>query len=209
MVEVSLLDGRLRVVQTERGDGDAAVSWPVASSFGWNLPIAWVHQVHGVEVVEAREAGDGVDADGIIRRAEDSMVAAVRSADCVPVVVAAANGDAAVVHAGWPGVVSGVVERAGAALGAVLAVAVIGPHARACCYEFLGPARGDVEGALGTQYFRGPMLDLTAAIRDQLGRLGVGEIIDLDACTIHEERWYSWRRERTSARQALLVGPGR
>ncbi|ACU54171.1 protein of unknown function DUF152 [Acidimicrobium ferrooxidans DSM 10331] len=209
MIELSLLDGRLRVVQTERGDGDAAELWPRASAFGWELPCAWVHQVHGTAVVEAQEVGRGVDADGIIRRVGDQLVAGVRSADCVPVVLAARNGDAAVVHAGWPGVVGRIVERAAEGLGGDVRVAVIGAHARACCYEFVGPARSEVETTLGPQYFRGPTLDLTAAIRDQLGRVGVGEIVDLEACTIHEERWYSWRRDRTSARQALLVGPGR
>ena len=204
-----MLDGLLRVVQTERADGDASEWWPDATAFGWDLPIAWVHQVHGVEVADARAAGRGVDADAIVRRADAPLVAGIRTADCVPVVVAAADGAAAVIHAGWPGVVGGVIGQAGAALGGHAVVAVIGAHARGCCYEFVGPARVDVERVVGTQYFRGPNLDLTAAVRDQLASLGVEEIIDLDACTIHEERWYSWRRERTMARQALLVGPGR
>ncbi len=208
MLEVSLLDGLLRVVQTERSDGDAAAQWRDARRLGWQLPAVWVDQVHGSAVAEARYVRGPAAADALVRRREDALVVGIRTADCVPVAVATATGDAVVIHAGWPGIVGGVVSSALRALGGEGAVAVIGPHARVCCYEFRGPAREAVSARLGARYFVDDALDLTRAVIDQLREGGVDEVIDLGGCTMHDGRWYSWRRDRSAARQALLVGPG-
>jgi len=208
--EILLAHGRVRVVQTERADGDVGQGWEELAALGWQQRPVWVRQVHGSAVVEAACVSSQTEADAIVRRSGSELVAGVRTADCVPVALVAENGDAAVVHAGWPGITKGVVAAAGRALGVHARWAVIGAHARACCYEFLGePERAAVRAAIGDGYFRGAMLDLTAAVRDQLAALGVEQIVDLGGCTIHEPWWFSWRAEGTAARQALLVGPAR
>jgi YfiH family protein len=201
--------GRVRVVQTAADDGDAGARWARAEAFGWALPIVWLEQVHGDRVVEARFVSGSVEADAVVRRADDAVVVGIRTADCVPIVVSNGTGDAVAIHAGWPGVVAGIVTRAIEALGGEHRSALIGPHARACCYQFLGQAREQVLQALGPGYFREDCLDLTAAVVDQLRAAGVEVIDDRGACTVHDVRWYSWRRERTARRQAILVGPAR
>jgi YfiH family protein len=82
-------------------------------------PRAFVHQVHG-DAVAVAAAGAAFDchakADAVVCT-DPGRVAAVRVADCVPVLLATADGRAvAAVHAGWRGVVAGVVPRAIAAL---------------------------------------------------------------------------------------------
>jgi copper oxidase (laccase) domain-containing protein len=90
------------------------------------LPRAWVTQVHGsrVELVAPEPAGEYAETlEAEIRdrftgqTAADGMVTGVagvlltiRVADCVPVLLASQNGIVAAVHAGWRGVVSGIVE---------------------------------------------------------------------------------------------------
>ncbi len=60
------------------------------------------------------------------------------SADCLPIALARANGRApavAVVHAGWRGLLAGVVDSAVSALGGGTLAAAVGPAIGPCCYE--------------------------------------------------------------------------
>src|SRR6185437_700279 len=74
-----------------------------------------VHQVHGAGVVRVRmgEAFDtSVKADALVTN-DRSRVLSVRVADCVPVLIASGDGDrVAAIHAGWRGVIAGVVIAA-------------------------------------------------------------------------------------------------
>ena len=81
------------------------------------------------------------DADALVSAAP--VVLTIRTADCVPILlVAPAHHAVAAVHAGWKGMLAGVVERALAMLGArhgarpTEVLAAIGPAIGACCYEF-------------------------------------------------------------------------
>jgi copper oxidase (laccase) domain-containing protein len=90
------------------------------------LPRAWVTQVHGsrVELVAPEPAGEYAEtlaaeirdrftgqtaADGMVTGVPGVLLT-IRVADCVPVLLASQNGMVAAVHAGWRGVVSGIVE---------------------------------------------------------------------------------------------------
>jgi hypothetical protein len=126
----------------------------------------------------------------------------------------------AVIHAGWRGIVAGVVEAGFVALGAADPGAIrcfLGPCAGPCCYE-VGPevASRFPVGALrvrpGGEGGGSPrvQLDLAAAIWDRLAA-AVGLPLVLEAvapgCTICDrgEQWFSHRRSRTSARQGLIA----
>jgi polyphenol oxidase len=94
-----------------------------------------VHQVHGAVVhVVRRESSPALDgdtkADAIV--SDDPCLAlGVRIADCAPILLASADGRVvAAVHAGWRGVIAGVLPNAVKAmreLGATGIVAAIGP----------------------------------------------------------------------------------
>ncbi len=108
----------------------------IASTLGVDR-VVQTTQVHGARVVPA-DAAPGEAADAVVARGGSSPVAVgVRVADCVPVLLAdARSGDVAAVHAGWRGVVAGVVPAAVAALGpAPSLVAAVGPCIGACCFE--------------------------------------------------------------------------
>ena len=157
------------------------------------------HQVHASAVARLREASGeqrdpSLPADGQAT-AVRGLAVIVLTADCMPIALAS-GGAVAMVHAGWRGLAAGVVEEGVRALGelggsAEETVAVIGPCAGACCYEVGEEVHAAFEGA----HRRGAHIDLRAIARDRLLAAGVGEVRDVAACTICDERWFSHRRE--------------
>lgn len=179
------------------------------------LPWTWLRQVHGSDVVVVREPGQhaGVAADAAVT-ATPGCAVAVLTADCAPVALVGEGGVVGVAHAGWRGLVAGVVERTVDAMraeGAGRISATIGPCIHPECYEF-GPADLDVvaarlgDGVRATTAAGRPALDLPAGVRAALASAGVEEVTTIDACTACEPaRWYSHRARRERARQALVA----
>jgi YfiH family protein len=182
--------------------------------------IVQVKQVHGADVVEAREA-DGCEADAIVGRAAAGPVAVgVRTADCVPVLVAnPATGDVAAIHAGWRGVVRGIVPASLARLGGHGGrdgrgdcIAAIGPCIGPCCFEVGQEVAASIAGAahgvavIATQRGDKAYVDLRAAVRAQLIAAGLSDacIEDVPGCTKHEhDRFHSFRRDGASSGRML------
>jgi polyphenol oxidase len=75
-----------------------------------------VHQVHGPAVLRVRRGEPfdcGTKADALVCGDDPARVLSVRVADCVPVLLATSDGrTVAAVHAGWRGVIAGVVPAA-------------------------------------------------------------------------------------------------
>jgi len=142
-----------------------ALGQPRTKESGWQ-DVAAAMQVDPSRVVRAEQVhgcgvlvGDGAmppssRADIIVVR-DPTKAAAVRAADCAPlVIVDTGTGAVAAAHAGWRGMVLRVpavaveaIVRAGGSRPADLLVA-IGPSIGACCYE-VGPA---VRDAFETQF---------------------------------------------------------
>jgi YfiH family protein len=202
---------------TDRRQGDLAVTGdpgPLAARRAAVAPgpWTWLHQVHGADVVVVTEPGQhaGAEADAAVS-ATPGAVLAVHSADCAPLLLVGA-GTVGVVHAGWRGLVGGVVEAAAAAmadLGGPPVEAVLGPCIRARCYEF-GPAE---LAAVADRYGPGveartawgtPALDVGAAVAEACGRLGV-PLVDQGTCTACSPRHWSHRARSDAERQALVA----
>ena len=186
---------------------------------------ATVHQVHGTRVVDAREAGPDVRADGIVSD-DPSWTLAVSVADCVPVLmVDPAHGAVAALHAGWRGVVAGVVDagieelvgRYGARPDR-LRVA-IGPHISGPRYQVGAEVVGAFAQAGFPESVARPdpdaagrfLLSLDAAVRVALARSGVRprHVHDGGWCTASDpRRFFSHRRDRgASGRHWALLRP--
>jgi len=185
-------------------------------------PIAAARQVHGSKVIEAGSStglfmgelpiGELRDGDAVLAT-DESTCAVVLVADCVPIAIASAEGIRVAVHAGWRGLVSGVVQnsiKAARSAGATKLVAAIGPCIGPCCYEFSPSDLLAVEDAVGTRAQAvsdqgRPSLDLRACAIGILESFGV-EVCFVDAsCTSCSEGWYSARARRDTLRQALYV----
>ena len=176
---------------------------------------AWLQQVHGTEVVDAASAPAFARADAAVARTRH-VVCAVLTADCVPVLLADRDGQAvAVAHAGWRGLVAGVIEAAVARMSVPPAnvIAWLGPAIGPRAYE-VGPevreafVRHDAAAGAAFAPHRGDRLlaDLFLLARQRLAAAGVPAVYGGGHCTYTEAaRFYSYRREPTTGRFASLV----
>ena len=157
-----------------------------------------VKQVHGAEMVDAN---DGIEpADGHVS-SDPSRTLAVLSADCVLLLFAAPE-RVAVAHAGWRGMVGGMVESALAAVpGAeIFAGPAIGP----CCFE-VGP---EVIEAFAARYPSAVAderhIDLWAAAEAAVGDRPFHAARICTSC--HADLFFSHRRDKgKTGRQALIA----
>ncbi len=167
-----------------------------------------IRQVHEAEVVRAPRPGNRLPADG--QWTDDvSETLAVVSADCVLCLfIGGRKGDwkVAVAHAGWRGVVAGVVENAARAIGAH--TAYFGPAIGPCCFE-VGPEvveafRENFESSISSDERH---VDLWSAAAFAARRAGVREVFSARLCTsCHEDLFFSHRRDRgKTGRQALVA----
>ena len=208
---------RARIRISDRADGDFHVDGApdeLTARRQAFMPGAWtwLRQVHGATVVRVDGPGDGAgtEADASVTTAVGAVLA-VQTADCAPVVLAA-DGVVGVAHAGWRGIVDGVVPAAVAALRArtdTPVAAVLGPVIRPHAYEF-GEADLDRVVAVAGAAARGrtaaghPALDMGAAVRGVLARCGVDDVVDLELDT-SDPAWFSHRVRRDDGRQVTTV----
>lgn len=184
-----------------------------------DVPIAWVRQVHGSRTVDAGNvvgAADVPEADAI--RLRGGEAGAVMTADCLPVlVVDRAGHEALVIHAGWRGLVAGVIESAIAAMNSSPSdlMAWLGPAIGPCHFEvgdevrtaFLKAGDGHCAGAFRPAGESGQwMADLYELARIRLREAGVESLYGGGFCTFCDEsRFYSFRRDGTTGRMAALI----
>ena len=179
--------------------------------------LVFAEQVHGagVAVVDAPPDGavEGVDA---LVTATPGLGLVVLAADCLPVLLAdGAAGVVAAAHAGRQGLLGGVLQATLAAmqgLGATPAgtTAVLGPAACGACYEVPQEMADDAErrlpGSRATTRRGTASVDLVAGARAVLHGAGVGAVTAVGGCTLEQpERWYSYRRDRTTGRHGGIV----
>lgn len=175
-----------------------------------------VRQVHGAGVHACggceRFGAPVAEADAIVSR-HARCAPCVRTADCVPVLVACTGtGAVAAVHAGWRGIVAGVVGRAVAALvretGSVDAsgfAAAIGPCAGRDRYEVGPEVAAEFASAVGPGFVLAPgpgrrkeHIDCFGAVRAQLEAAGLSpaRIDGEERCTIAGAGdFFSYRRD--------------
>jgi YfiH family protein len=186
-----------------------------------------VSQLHGahVEVV----ASDSTDDPGEFRQREaDAVVllrtgaaAGIRVADCVPILVAdRVSGAVAAIHAGWKGIVAGVIPaaidtlqgRSGSNIKTI--VAAMGPHIGKRAFE----VGEDVAAFLAKMAPGKPVVnrddekwyvDLAQIVAFQLEAAGLeqGQIDRVSGCTFSEpDRFFSYRRDgRESGRHLAVI----
>lgn len=165
--------------------------------------LARTRQVHGTSVrvwdasshePDPRE----LEGDGHATSAP-ALGLTVLTADCLPVALGA-PGAVAMLHAGWRGLSGGILEQGVVALGQLAGgpsdiVAILGPCAGVCCYE-VGP---EVHAAFGRPPGASRNLNLRQIARERLMSAGVNSVLDAEACTICDERFFSHRREGARA----------
>jgi purine-nucleoside/S-methyl-5'-thioadenosine phosphorylase / adenosine deaminase len=179
---------------------------------------SWLNQVHGSEVLDldTRPTGNApATADASIATLP-GRVCVVMVADCLPVLFASRDGrHIGAAHAGWRGMMAGVLERTVAALGVTPSElsAWLGPAISQRHFEVGEEVRSAFLGAdAGAAGFfsaneRGRwQADLVGLARRRLAALGVGVISGGAWCTYEDrERFYSYRRDGKGGRMAALI----
>jgi YfiH family protein len=182
---------------------------------------AWLNHSSHVAIVGPQHLGAALQETDAMASATPGLALSMRFADCAPVLFHdAVRGVIAIAHAGWPGVVSGVV-------GATVRVmrnafdcrprdvwAGIGPAIRVECYEFGADLAQRVVAAcppgadiLVPQSDDAVHLDLIAAVKSQLNAAGVEDIEDSGICTAcNVGEWFSHRVEKKTGRFGIVLG---
>lgn len=183
--------------------------------------ISWLDQVHSSDIVDAcvtrLATADATYSDQL------GVACAVMTADCLPLLVCDREGrEVAAIHAGWRGLLGGVIENSVARFNAStddlmvwLGPAISQPHFEVGAEvrsAFIAASDIDqqplVDAAFAphsqqvNQYFA----NLYALARLRLQALGVSAIYGGDYCTFADaERFYSYRREPQTGRMASLI----
>jgi YfiH family protein len=174
----------------------------------------WLEQVHGVRVLDL-DRGDHGAADGAVT-GRPGTVCVILTADCLPVLLCDRSGRRiGAAHAGWRGLLDGVLPAAVAALGMSPGdvLAWLGPAIGQNAYEVgtevrdafvargWGAARRFAANARGRW-----QADLYGLARDSLAAAGVRAVHGGEFCTFTEsQRFFSHRREAPCGRMATLI----
>lgn len=175
----------------------------------------WLQQVHGTEVLRAPAPGTPT-ADASWTD-QPSVVCAIMSADCLPVLLADDQGSCVcAIHAGWRGMAAGVIE---AAVGQL-------PVAPSALSAWLGPAISQRHFEVGAEVrdaFVGLSASLDPAFKPAaradhflcnlylaatllLSELGINRVYGGDRCTFDEaSQFFSHRRDGQCGRMANLI----
>ncbi|MEX0826593.1 MAG: polyphenol oxidase family protein [Acidimicrobiia bacterium] len=187
------------------GDGrsDPASRAAISTSLGITADWAWLHQVHGREVVRVSRPGPQGDADAAFT-AQAGLPLAVSTADCYPVILEA-DGAVGIAHSGWRGTAAGVVaalRQAMAAAGFNPVRAAIGPGIGACCFEVGAEVAAQLPDHRRQTSWGTLSVDLRDAILAALDGL---DVWDAGVCTMSDDGYHSYRRDRAVERQVAVA----
>jgi polyphenol oxidase len=187
--------------------------------------IHFLSQVHGrvAHTLSGSEAQSLLilrEGDALVSRAH-GVACAVRTADCVPVLLAdRRSGAVAAVHAGWRGAVKGIVSSALEALRALAPdpslIAAIGPHISMAAFEVSEDVaetllKASHDPNIVDRSGPKPHVDLRRMLRAELHAQGLphAAIDDVWGCTVLEPaRFFSFRRDgKASGRHLSAIVP--
>ncbi|HJV87070.1 MAG TPA: peptidoglycan editing factor PgeF [Noviherbaspirillum sp.] len=188
---------------------------------------AWLTQVHGTTVLDAADVMSAMqtEAPGAAAPQADASIATrpgvvcvVQTADCLPVLFCDVNGRVVgAAHAGWRGLVSGVLEQTVSRMrdaGAGEILAWLGPAIGPDSFEvgqdvFDAFAGSDATLISAFKPIAGQekyLADIYTLARMRLAGSGVTQVHGGGLCTVKEaRRFYSYRRDRFTGRMASLI----
>jgi polyphenol oxidase len=153
-------------------------------------------QTHSRVVNRAQAGSRGVPGDSLWTD-EAGIPMLALGADCVLMAMARTNGSEpalAVLHAGWRGLIDGVVEATADILGPGF-TAVVGPAIGPCCYEVWEEVASRFRARFGDGIVVDGKLDLWAAAEQAAREAGATEVERVDLCThCRADLFFSERR---------------
>ena len=196
-----------------RRDGDF-VDGAAPLGIGPAVAHTWLRQQHGAMVVMVDAPGGqcGAPADAAVTACVNTPLT-IRTADCAPIAIYSDNGVIGAVHAGWHGVVAGVIEACATAMrsrGASDLRAIVGPCIHVECYEF---GRDDLarvasvvgDAAVGATRTGAVAMNLPSAVAGALQRAGVELSDSIEQCTACHPQLYFSHRARAERERHVMV----
>lgn len=211
-------DGQWASLNLSRSTGDAAepVSENRRRSFAAlglkpeHSVTSWLVHGNAVRVVSHDDEGeDLVHADAMVTQAR-GLALTLRFADCVPVLFHdPVKGAIGIAHAGWKGIVNGVLPETVHAMQRAFnsqprdIIAGVGPCIGPDKFEVGEDVAEQIQSAVSDQVVRSsghqvkPRVDLWAATESQLKDAGVGHVEVAGICTAsNTHEWFSHRAEQ-------------
>ncbi|MGL5742573.1 MAG: peptidoglycan editing factor PgeF [Legionella sp.] len=180
-----------------------------------NLPgePQWLQQTHGTHCVIAEEDSNR-NADAAISRSIKHPLA-ILTADCLPVMLCNAQGtEIAAIHAGWKGLVNGIVENTLSKMesSATDVISWIGPAICQTCYEVGAEVYQKFTEAypLSQKAFQPAndkwLANLPLIAEIVLNSQGIQTVYQSELCTFElKNELYSYRRTSQTGRIATLI----
>ena len=173
----------------------------------------WLNQIHSNRAVKAIATDTPQQADASYTD-KPGVVCAVLTADCLPLLVCTANGtEIAAIHAGWRGLLDGVIDSTIDAMQNKDALVWLGPA--------IGQERFEVGAEVRTAFLAKSaeyasafkqhgqdkwLADIYQLARINLAALGIDKVYGGNFCTVTDkERFYSYRRNKDTGRMATLI----
>ncbi|WP_411992312.1 peptidoglycan editing factor PgeF [Agarivorans sp. DSG3-1] len=200
------------------GDELAAVNSNRAN-FQMSMPeqVCWLKQVHSTRVVDASDQANVLsEADASIA-ASSGAACVVMTADCLPVLFCDLQGTVvAAAHAGWRGLVDGVLEKTVAKMQVEpqQLMAWMGPAIGPQAFEVgaevkqrfvqhnARAASAFTQASQADKYYA----DIFTLAEQRLQALGIGAIYSERICTYsHPQHYFSYRREGQTGRMAAAI----
>jgi len=185
----------------------------LSAQLGLPAEPQWLSQVHGTQVCRPGQPLARADACFEDR---PGRVCVVMTADCLPVLFCNAAGTrVAAAHAGWRGLLAGVLEQTVATFDdpPERIMAWLGPAIGPWAFEVGDEVRVEfvAESAASALHFQPHgaghwLADLYGLARDRLAAVGIGQVSGGDFCTFSDPvRFFSYRRDGVTGRMASLI----
>lgn len=173
------------------------------------IPLQFMNQVHGSEVLRVNSAESDPTADALITTTP-GLGLAVLVADCIPLLMwDSQNTVVAAVHVGRRGAINGLVRKVVAEMRSLSDGKIhstIGPHICANCYVVGVDVAGEFE-----EHHPGCVrrhatltLDLAKALSEELASLSI-DVDRVPGCTVEDSTLYSYRRDGITGRFAGVI----
>ncbi len=177
--------------------------------------LAWLEQTHTTIAhrVGAQPCFFPANADAVVTD-QTGVACMVMTADCLPIVLSDATGqEVACIHAGWRGLLNGVIENTVADMQSPPVFAWLGAAISQTAFE-VGPEVFDLFighdddasqafiAASSSKY----MADIYQLARLRLKKLGIEQVTGGEYCTYgQDDLFYSYRRQAKTGRMATFV----
>ncbi|MFK8027423.1 MAG: peptidoglycan editing factor PgeF [Gammaproteobacteria bacterium] len=183
---------------------------------GRGIDIKWLKQTHSSIVLNATHIDADVNEADASFTMKKGVACAVLTADCLPILFSDANGECVgATHAGWRGLVGGVVENT---------IQAMSQHIKPS-YAWLGPAIGPTAFEVGDDVYEIYVnrdvsfktcfeakkpgkwnLDIYQAAKIVLKQADIANIYGGSYCTYNDEnRFFSYRRHSVTGRMATII----